>query len=142
MAAHIGEAQKTHPEKASSGAIGSHDRAIVALMLAGFVLGFMVYLFFGRAAWPDASRAVSIGDVQFLREQGEMRFLLSSHEGISNTCRVEVTLSSGGKQAFSSSVEAGILPPYENRTIILQADIPEGRFDYDIEAKCDSVPEE
>lgn len=135
-------ARKKAPGKAVPETIGSHDKMIAALMVAGFIAGFLLYLLFIGVAPPEASTAVSIEYVQFFREQGEISFILSSQEDASTFCRATVALSSGGTQVFEQSVDAGILEPHSNRTVSIEAAIPQGKFDYDIKVSCDSVAEE
>lgn len=117
------------------------DHVIVALMLGGLVLGFLLYLFFLKIAPILAEQAITVEDVQFLREEGEIRFTILNNEETSNACQAVVLLFLDGKQVFHKSVDAGVLEPGSSRTVSIEVDIPEGEFDYDIEVSCNPVVE-
>ena len=118
------------------------DHVILVLMVGGVILGFFLYLFFLKVAPLLLPLAITVEDVQFLREEGEIRFTILNNEDTSNACQAAVLLFLDGTQVFQKSIDAGVLEPGSRRTVSIEADIPEGEFDYDIKVSCNPGAQE
>lgn len=117
------------------------DRVILAVMAGGVILGFLLYLLFLKIAPLVAAPAIGVEDVQFLADEGEIHFTILNQEETPNACQAVVLLFSDGTQILHKAVDAGILESGSSRVVSLEADIPAGKFDYDIQVSCTPAAE-
>lgn len=118
------------------------DRVILAVMAGGVILGFVLYLLFLKIAPLVTTPAIGVEDVRFLTGEGEIHFTILNKEEAPNACQAVVLLFSNGEQVLHKAVDAGILEPGSSRVVSLEADIPAGKFDYDIQVSCTPAAEE
>ncbi len=109
------------------------DHAIIALIAGCFAVGFLAYLFLSPYL---SSTDVAVSGPVFSREEGTVSLAIANEEQEPQACSVTVVLSSGGVERSHRSVDVGILSQQENRTVTVEADLPEGRIDYDLQVYC------
>ena len=109
------------------------DHAIIALIAGCFAAGFLAYLFLSPYL---SSTDIAVSGPVFSREEGTVSLTIANEEQEPQACSVTVVLSSGGVERSHRSVDAGIIAQQENRTVLLEADLPEGKIDYDLQVYC------
>ena len=98
--------------------------------LAALAVGVAVYIAFSLLNAP-----LTLGIREVNREAGILRLDLRSGADRSASCALDLLLVNDASR-FSTVADAGVISPGELKVVEVAAEIPEGRFDYDIQAQC------
>ncbi len=114
-------------------------RPVIALMVAGFVLGFALYLIIVPAS---AQMRISIADVLFHRDDDLIDVTVVNEEAVDLRCAVALTLTTGLGQEFRAREDASIVAAHSSKVVSIAVDIPDSPFDYGVDLECTSLDQE
>src|SRR3972149_5229357 len=91
-------------------------RPLIALMVAGFVLSFALYLIIVPAS---AQMRISIADVLFHRDDDLIDIPVVNEEAVDLRCAVPPALTTGPGQYFRARQDAGIVAALSSKVVSL-----------------------